>query len=837
MLAAPLERRLLDSVSELVIVVDDRYVITHWNAAAERVLGWSAAEAVGRPLRELLPMHASPSGPGGPGGLGELGVAEGAWRGEVEVLDRGGRPLCLDIEISPFPDGEEARGATRRGHLVICRDLTALMRAARALSACEARLRESEERFRNLVEQKQVGVYLIQDGRFQYINPKFSEIVGYERAEVLALPHFLALVHPDDQSFVAERQQLRLRGEVAPYSFRLQRKNGELAHVEVYGTRTDYQGSPSIIGSLVDITERTRVQDALAESEARYRGLVDSLTEGILLIDRDLHIITCNESAARLFGLTAKQRSDKLRLGEWNTLYRPSMAPLPPEEWPGQVTLRSGIALTDVVLGVDRPGHGLSWVSINTQPLRRDSESPPYAVVISARDVTERKLRDEELRRQAFYDKLTGLPNRSLFQDRVERALTQARRNAQLVAVCFIDLDGFKQINDSLGHAVGDVFLQQVAQRLSRCLREGDTVARLGGDEFTLLLPALTDERDAVRVADRVLVALRQPFYIGSHLLHVTASVGISISPHDRIEVADLLRQADAAMYRVKAAGKDGYQLYTTDNSGAATRRLHLEAQLWLALRDKQLRLCVAPVVDLATGELRGIDASPRWPHPSEGLIAPREMLSMSEDSELLVGVLRWTLRTACQQAQALAQAGLPASLCVLHVPPPMLLRRELCADLRAALQESGLLPRRLVLVLQLDRHTVEVADLVALATELAQLGVLLALGGLWDAGLPLQYLQALPLMALRLEPWFVHRLGSDPRALGLCQGLAALAHSLGLQIMADGVDSAAELAAAQRLGCDLATGAAVSWSCAAASAGSSLLAGLQRDGGLLVES
>jgi EAL domain-containing protein (putative c-di-GMP-specific phosphodiesterase class I) len=208
--------------------------------------------------------------------------------------------------------------------------------------------------------------------------------------------------------------------------------------------------------------------------------------------------------------------------------------------------------------------------------------------------------------------------------------------------------------------------------------------------------------------------------------------------------------------------------------------------------------------------------------------------LALSEDIELIVGLMRWTLRQGCLHAQALSNAGLPALFCIICVPPRMLMRRELCADVRAALDESGLAPKRLILVLQLDRYTVEVADLLDLATELQQLGVLLVLGGMWDAGLPLQYLQALPLTALRLEPRFLHRLGSDPKALGLCEGLTGLSHSLGLQIIADGVETAGDLAMMRRLGCDLACGGGVTWPGALDLGQSPLLQSLQQEGGMM---
>lgn len=819
----------LRNSNDAIAVTDEGGRVTSWNPAAERVLGWTAAEALGRPIHEVLPIE-----PLTPEALAAL-PGRGAFRGELAVADRDGCPLTLDVEVSRIAEEERGAGAAR-GFLTICRDITAIKRAAQALRDSELRLRESEERFRSLVEQKQVGVYVVQNNRFQYVNPKFIEIVGHDRSDVMALSDNLEFVHPDDRGYVAERQKQRLLGEtIIPYSFRVVRKGGEVVRVEVHGTRTQYQGGPAIIGTLVDITERTRAEEALRESEARYRALVESLSEGVVLVDRDLRVTTCNESAARLFGLTAKQLRGSVNLSASLQLYRESMATLHPDERPEVLTLRTGTPLKNVVIGVARGGRDLTWISVNTQPLHRPSEALPYAVVVSLVDITDRKRAEAELHRQAFYDKLTGLPNRALFQDRVERALTQARRNEQLVAVCFIDLDRFKQINDALGHAIGDVFLYQVAQRLSRCLREGDTVARLGGDEFTLLLPALASPEDAVRVAERVLDVLRQPFYIGSHLLRVTASVGISLWPHDGVEVSELLQHADAAMYRVKSAGKDSYQLFTPDVSTAVTRRLGMEAQLWRALNEERLRLHLLPIVDLATGELRAIEVAPRWPLPVAGLLPTSESLELSEDGELLSSVMRWTLRMGCERVMALVQAGLPALACAVKVPSRLLGQKELVADARAALKDSGLPPARMLLVLQLDRQTVELDCLSELAQQLHQLGVQLELGGLWAAGLPLQGLHALPLSAVRLDPEIVHRLGTDAKAVALCEGLIALGRSLGVRVVAEGIDSASQLATLRQLGCAAGLGACVTWPQSLDDRQRPLLEAAAREGGPLV--
>jgi diguanylate cyclase (GGDEF)-like protein/PAS domain S-box-containing protein len=314
---------------------------------------------------------------------------------------------------------------------------------------------------------------------------------------------------------------------------------------------------------------------ALRENEERYRTLVGALQEGVLFIGDGEQILTCNDSALRQLGLSREQLTTLTLPGPGWQLLREDGAEMGREERPHIITLRTGQPLTEVVMGLRKPTGELIWLSVNTRALFRGGGPEPYAVVASFVDITQRKRSQEELQRQAFYDQLTLLPNRALFMDRVERALSQARRSEELVAVGYLDLDQFKQLNDTHGHLVGDLVLQQVAGRLCRCLREGDTVARMGGDEFTLLLPNVNGGSEAARVAERLLDALRQPLVIEQGDIHLTGSFGISIFPNDGLDAAELLRKADHAMYRAKSAGKNTYALYAgppTSGSGVIIR-------------------------------------------------------------------------------------------------------------------------------------------------------------------------------------------------------------------------------------------------------------------------
>lgn len=439
--------------------------------------------------------------------------------------------------------------------LIIVQDVTELYKMERELS-------ESEERFRQLVEQKQVGVYLMQNERFQYVNPRFAELCGFDREEVLAMPSNLAIVVEEDRPMVNEAVRRRLSGDIVPpYSFRMRRKDGEIVDLEVYGAQIYFRGQPAILGTVLDVTQRKRAEVALRESEERHRTLVGALQEGVLFVGAEGQILTCNDSASRLLGLSRDQQFAFAPTGLGWQVLKEDGTPLLREEQPTSITLATGQPLSEVVVGLRKPTGELTWLSVNTRPLFRDGDPRPYAIVTSFVDITQRKRTQEELLRQAFYDPLTNLPNRALFMDRVERALSQARRSEQLVAVGYLDLDLFKHLNDTFGHLFGDLVLQQVALRLCRCLREGDTVARMGGDEFTLLLPNVSGMREAAGVAERLFEALRQPMHIENREFCITISLGISLYPQDGIDAAELLRKADHAMYRAKGTGKNTYAL------------------------------------------------------------------------------------------------------------------------------------------------------------------------------------------------------------------------------------------------------------------------------------
>ena len=442
------------------------------------------------------------------------------------------------------------------------------------------------------------------------------------------------------------------------------------------------------------------------------------------------------------------------------------------------------------------------------EALRADGRT--VAVRGTIQDITERKKTERKMRTLAYYDNLTGLPNRTLFKEQLARALRKAEREHGRLAVMFLDLDRFKQINDSLGHSVGDQLLREVGARLGACLRpddrlghEGfdDATARLGGDEFTLLLTDLAHAEDAGKVARRVVEALARPFAIGSHELFVTASVGIAVYPTDGGDVEALLKNADIAMYSAKEQGRNNYQYYSRELNARALGRLSLERDLHRALERGELLLNYQPLVDAPTGKVTGVEALLRWQHPERGLVLPETFIPVAEQIGVVVPIGNWVLEQACRQAQRWADSGLRLEIAV-NVSGLQFRDGGLPGAVANALAASGLEPHMLVLE---ATETIMLEDLQAtLATlrELKRLGVGIAIDDFGTGYSSLSYLKRFPLDALKIDRSFVHDLDAGDGDRALVSAIIAMARSLGLRTLAEGVETERQAELLMALGC-----------------------------------
>jgi diguanylate cyclase (GGDEF)-like protein len=410
----------------------------------------------------------------------------------------------------------------------------------------------------------------------------------------------------------------------------------------------------------------------------------------------------------------------------------------------------------------------------------------------------------EDARHRAMHDALTGLPNRALFHDRVEHALATARRRNTSVAVLFLDLDNFKVVNDSLGHTAGDTLLVSVAHRLRQALRRSDTIARFGGDEFGILVEDVARETDAVRVAEQVASMFVQPFPLESREHFVSASIGIAISDQAADRPEALIRNADAAMYRAKAHGRGGYELFDEIMRARAMHRLRVEGDLRAALTRDELRVAYQPIVSLRSGELVGAEALVRWEHPEYGLLSPAEFIAVAEDSGLIVRLGEWVLNTACAEAAAWSQLrpdARPLTIAV-NLSARQVAEARLPSVVAEALVRSGLEPSQLVLEIT-ESVLLEDADGPKDALlAVKEIGARLVLDDFGTGYSSLGYLKRLPLDGLKIDRQFVRGLGENPEDTAIVSAVAGMAHGLGLTVIAEGVETPAQRDALRDLGC-----------------------------------
>jgi diguanylate cyclase (GGDEF)-like protein len=440
--------------------------------------------------------------------------------------------------------------------------------------------------------------------------------------------------------------------------------------------------------------------------------------------------------------------------------------------------------------------------------LRDDDERMLEAVAAIGTAAIEKTALLEQVKRQAFHDALTDLPNQLLFDYRVHQALSHAQRSGDSLAVAFLDLDNFKKVNDSLGHAMGNELLQQVARRLAGAVREGDTVARMGGDEFTILLTGIQRPDDAMRVADNLLRAIAsRPFRLDRHELVLTASIGIALSPRDGSTPQTLLKNADAAMYHAKARGRAGYQLYDADMNAMSYARLALEADLHNALRSSQLRVLYQPLIDLRTGVIAGVEALVRWDHPDLGLLGPDQFVPIAEQVGLIEPVDSWVLRSACAQGSAWVEAGLPSIRVGVNVSAMHLKDARLVGMVRHALATTGFDPRNLEIELTESAAVGEGADTLPTLEAIRALGVHIAIDDFGVGYSMLGRLREFPIDTLKIDKSFVQEITDVGRQSPLVAAIVAMGHSLDLRVVAEGVETTSQLAFLEELHCDLGQG------------------------------
>ncbi len=652
---------ILNSAGEGVIGLDRQGDHTFINPAAATILGTVPEQLSGRSFRTLFDHDSGEALTA----IDELlaGNRERISGQEARFLHAAGHSIPVEYSIMPI-----SRDLGVEGAVLTFGDISASKKA-------ELALKNSERQFRDLAEKSLVGIYIIQEGVFTYVNPRFAEIFHYSQQEIEGRMGPLDLTHPDDRKEVSANISRRMSGDADSINYRIrcQTRSGEEIHVELYGSRSVHNDQPAIIGTLLDITERTR-------SEAR-------------------------------------------------------------------------------------------------------------------------------IQHQAYYDQLTGLPNRQLFSDRLQQSLRTAHRESTRIAVLFLDLDRFKNINDSLGHPVGDALLSSVAGRLNNAIRENDTVARLGGDEFTIILEHISSRTEPATVADKILSALSAPFGLAGHELFISVSIGICLYPDDGHNAEELVKHADAAMYQAKNQGRASYAFYTRELTASSVEWLELETDLRKAVRDQQLHLAYQPLISLNRSRVVGVEALLRWKHPQKGLISPARFIPLAEETSLILEIGEWVIMESCRQLQRWRQLGHSLPLVAINLSAIQLERGNIVATVRHALDSTGVTAASIELEITENSIIRNTEKTVATLNTLREMGISLSIDDFGTGYSSLNQLKELPINKLKIDQSFIADITRDPDDEAIVKAIINLARLLNLEVLAEGVETAEQQEFVRSNGCDFAQG------------------------------
>ena len=547
------------------------------------------------------------------------------------------------------------------------------------------------------------------------------------------------------------------------------------------------------------VVARTRKLQAAHEEVSRFKALFDQSTFCAWIADLDGRLVYANACCAVLRG-----SSPQALIGQrYLTLYAPAGQPVAEAYW--HSVRESGKGSAHELLQIDADGRTRPMLSSGL--LLRDAQGQPELLACTAVDISDRKQAEEKIHQLAFYDALTGLPNRRLLMDHLQHALATSERHGGSGALLFIDLDHFKTINDTLGHDIGDQLLREVAARIRYCVRLGDTVARLGGDEFIVLIEDLDENAElaaaqAEGVGRKIMGSLSQPYRLGGSLLHSTPSVGVALFTDSQVQADELLRQADLAMYQAKAEGRNGLRFFDPRMQTVVSARAALQSDLREALRAGQFSLHIQPQVDQA-GHIMGAEALLRWLHPQRGFVSPAEFIPVAEESGLMHEIGLWVLQQAGRLLVAWAgQPALRELTLAINVSVQQFRHPDFVAQVCETLQRSGADAARLKLEITESLLMDNVADVIAKMAALRAQGVRFSLDDFGTGYSSLTYLKRLPLDQLKIDASFVRDLLTDPNDAAIVRTIIALADSLGLQVVAEGVETEAQRLALAALGC-----------------------------------
>jgi diguanylate cyclase (GGDEF)-like protein/PAS domain S-box-containing protein len=667
----------------------------------------------------------------------------------------------------------------------------------------EARLKESERRFSQAFRYAAIGMALVgPDGRWLQVNDALCSMLGYTEDELLATGAFQQITHPDDLPADMALVQRLINGERPWYAMekRYFHRDGHIVHalLSVSLVRDD-QGKPlHFVSQIQDITERKAFEDALFRERELAEVTLKSIGDAVITTDTHLVITSLNPIAEAMTGWSSHEAVGR-PMDDVFQLRDPLTRRAIPNPLRAAVQKNTIIGLTTDAILVHRNGFD-SPIEDSAAPIHDHAGNVVGGVVVF-HDVSETRALALKMAHLAHHDSLTGLPNRALLQSRMEFAVTVAARRHQQAALLFVDIDHFKQINDTLGHAAGDALLQEVGRRIRAAVRPDDTVSRLGGDEFVVLLPHIDGTAEAADVAQDILTACSEAVGVDASALAISFSIGISIYPDDAFDAESMLRNADTAMYEAKMQGRNGYRFFNASMNERNSARVRIEVELRKALARNELALHYQPKVDVSLGTVVGAEALLRWQVDGEDVYTPEQFIPVAEDCGLIVPIGEWALREACRQAQQWATQHRPLTVSV-NVSALQFQHTRFYETLSAILQETGLHPTLLELELT-ERTVMEGGDHIAqLLRQIKQLGVSLSLDDFGTGYCSLSYLKHFPVDTLKIDRAFIRDVAWDNDSAAIVSAIIAMGKGLNKHVLAEGVESEDQAAFLGAAGC-----------------------------------
>ena len=772
----------VEQAADSIVITDTAGAIQYVNPAFSAMTGYSSAEAIGQNPR-LMKSGKQP--PEFYKQLWDTIVSGQRWHGELVNRRKDGTCYWEEMQITPVRNslGEIV------SFIAIKHDVTEHRASEEAKAFLAAIVENSEDAI----------VGCTPDGIIRSWNRGVEVLLGFKSEEMIGR-HASAFVSTDRKSLMAECIRKVSSGEfLTQYEGFCLHQDGRNIEVSVTGSpikNSDGQVT-SIVAIMHDITKRRQAEETLLFKTALLEGQTETTLDGILVIDESDRIVLANKQFGAIFGIPEEllatgdnslvRRFVKDRVEDPESFQEKikHMHAHQEEKRKDELRLKSGMTLDRYMA-----------------PLV-DSRGEYRGRIVYFRDITDRKAAEERIQYLALHDALTGLPQRALLQDRLDTALATARRRGEKVALLFFDLDRFKNINDTFGHSYGDDVLREVARRLRGLSRKQDTVARFGGDEFLVMLNEVKDVADVAIAAKRLLEAMEAPFLVQGQALNVGCSIGVSIFPEHGAEGETLIKNADEAMYSAKDRGRGNVRFFTDRMNAEVTERLIVEKNLVKALDRKEFFLVYQPQMDVESGAITGLEALIRWQQPEMGLVPPDKFISIAESSGLILQIGEWVLRTACAQAREWHDAGLIAVPVAVNVSAVQFRQEGFPAMIRRVLAETGLPPRFLELELTEGLLLSQVDLTFTVLQELKEMGVALAIDDFGTGYSSLSYLKHFQVSKLKIDRSFVRDLAVDSDDAAIIVAILAMARSLKLKVVAEGVENNTQLTFLQDHGCD----------------------------------